>query len=178
MKITISGFPGSGKTIVGKEIAKELNYEFLSIGDLRRKFASKKNLSILEYNKLKKEDVDTEFDQYQKKYGEKNNDFVLDGRLSFYFVPDSIKIFFKVKLDIAAERIFKDQRKTEKKYESIEETKKNIQKRLDNDCKRYLKLYDLDVFNLQHFDLVIDTSDLTIDQVKEKVINYVKSFSS
>jgi len=52
MIITISGLPGSGKTSVGKLIAERLGYEFLSIGDLRGSFASKKGLTIDELNKL------------------------------------------------------------------------------------------------------------------------------
>lgn len=175
MKITISGFPGSGKTTVGKIVAKELGYEFISVGEMRRKFAFKKEMSILDYNKQKK-DVDTEFDNFQKKYGKTHDNFILDGRLSFHFVPDSIKIFFKVELSKAAERIFKNQRKSENKYNSIDDAKKNIKERIQQDHNRYFKLYGLDIFNFNNFDLIIDTTSLTIEEVKERVINYVKSF--
>ena len=44
MIITISGWPGSGKTSVGKLLSKKLGYQFYSMGDLRGKVALEKNL--------------------------------------------------------------------------------------------------------------------------------------
>jgi len=35
VKITISGLPGSGKTTVGKNLAKIFGSKFISVGDIR-----------------------------------------------------------------------------------------------------------------------------------------------
>jgi len=40
MRITISGTPGSGKTVVGKYLSKKLNLKYYGIGELMREFAS------------------------------------------------------------------------------------------------------------------------------------------
>ena len=41
MIITISGLPGSGKSTIGKMLAKKLGYKFYSMGDLRGKIEKK-----------------------------------------------------------------------------------------------------------------------------------------
>ena len=45
------------------------------------------------------------------------NDFIIDGRLSFYFIPHSIKIYIDAKTNVRAQRRFQDPRSTEK-YDS------------------------------------------------------------
>jgi len=49
MIITISGLPGSGKTTVAKKLSKKLNYEFISVGDLKGQFAKEKGMTIDEF---------------------------------------------------------------------------------------------------------------------------------
>jgi len=40
-RITLSGFAGTGKSTVGKILANELEFEFISVGDFSREFAEK-----------------------------------------------------------------------------------------------------------------------------------------
>ena len=47
MIITISGKAGSGKSTVAKELAKQLNLQHFSIGDIMRKMAKEKNISVM-----------------------------------------------------------------------------------------------------------------------------------
>lgn len=172
MQISICGTPGSGKSTVAKIIAKKLGYKYYSVGEVRRQIAEKRGLTILEFNQLK-EDTDTEFDNRQKQMGEKEDNFVIEGRLSFHFVPKSIKFFFKADLKKAAERVFRDQRDSEKTYKSVEEARKEMQERMDNDKKRYKKRYGLDPYNEKQFDYVIDTTSLTIEEVAGKAMKII-----
>ena len=108
MIITISGWPGSGKTTVGKLLARKLNYKFYSMGNLRGKTALEKNLTIDQLNKIGEDEswTDKDVDEYQKKLGEKEDNLIVEGRLSFHFIPKSLKIFLKVDQIIGAARIF------------------------------------------------------------------------
>lgn len=173
MKITISGVPGSGKSTVAKLVAEKLGYKYYSIGDMRRKFAEKLGLTINELNNLKK-NTDKEFDDFQKQLGKGSDNIVVDGRLAFYFIPDSFKIYFDCDETVAAERIFKHQRSTEKRYDSLEQALKALRKRMEDDKYRYIKLYNVDPFNKNRYDCVIDTTKLTVNDVLNKILGLIK----
>lgn len=174
MKITIGGMPGSGKSVVGKFIADKLGYEFHSLGGIRRGLAEKRGMTINEFNELD-EDTDTEVDDFQRRLGAESDDFVIEGRLSYHFIPDSFKIYFDCDLGVAAERIFKASRANEDRGSSPRETYKKLNERVRNDKKRYGKHYGLDCYDKSQFDYVVDTSKLSLDEVKAMVWNAVKS---
>ena len=50
-----------------------------------------------------------------------------------------------------------------------------MQERMDNDKRRYKMHYKLDPYNEKQFDVVIDTTNLNIDEVAEKVMEAVKN---
>lgn len=169
MRIALGGVPGAGKSTVAKLIAEKLHYDFYSVGSIRRKLAMDRGLTIDEFNSLK-EDTDTMADEYQKRLGETSDNFVIEGRLAFYFVPNSVKIYFECDLGVAAERIMKDPRNSEKVYKNASDAKKALKERMANDTSRYKKLYGIGCYNPKHFDYVIDTTRITIDEVVKKVL--------
>ncbi|MBL7100633.1 MAG: cytidylate kinase family protein [Nanoarchaeota archaeon] len=179
MIITISGDPGSGKSTIAKETAKTLGYNFYSVGDLRGKMAMDRGLTIDQLNDIGKNEAwtDKDADKYQEELGKKEDDFVIEGRLGFHFIPHSTKIFLKVDKDESARRVFKDQREDEEKKETVEEVKEMLAKRSEHDRQRYLKYYNIDHLDLKHYDLVLDTTNLTIDEVKEKLLNFIPSIN-
>ena len=177
MIITISGLPGSGKSTVAKAIAKRLNLKHYSVGDFRREMAARKGITINELNRLGEEDfsTDKEADDWQKKL-EKEDNFVIDGRLSFFFIQNSIKVFLKVKPEIAAERMVKQKRKYEK-FRNVEEAVKRNKQRQESDIKRYKEYYNINPFDEKHYDIVIDTTNLSIEESNQKVIEEIERIS-
>ena len=173
MIISICGLPGSGKSTVAKKVAKELGFRYYSMGSIRRKMASEKGMTIEEFNKVgEKEDfTDKEVDEYQKKLGEEEDNFVIEGRTCFHFIPQSKKFFLKVDLDTAAVRIFNDPREEEKDFEDLEQLKEAIKERIESDNKRYGKYYGLKVYDESNYDFVIDTTNLTFHEVVEEILD-------
>jgi len=179
MIITISGLPGSGKTTVGKLLAKRLGFKFYSIGDLRGKMAMGRGLTIDQLNELgmNEEWTDKEVDEYQKVLGEKEDNFVIDGWLGFHFIPNSLKVFLDVDLKTAAQRIFKNQRKDEEKKKNVKEVYRMLEERIEQTNRRYEKYYGIKFLDKSNYDMVIDTTNLTIEQTVEKIMEKIKTKS-
>lgn len=175
MIITISGEAGSGKTTIGKNLAKILNYNFYSMGDLRGKMATERGITIDELNKLGEKEgwTDKIVDDYQKKLGEKEDDFVIEGRLSWFFIPHSKKIFLYVNPQIGAERVFLNPREDEKKVRTIEEMVDYISQRRNSDIKRYQKYYRINPYEEKNYDLFIDTSKKNTKEILAEILKKV-----
>ncbi|MBS3147751.1 cytidylate kinase family protein [Candidatus Woesearchaeota archaeon] len=176
MIITIMGKPGSGKSTVGKLIAKELKYDYFSGGDLRGKIAMERGLTIDELNKIGETErwTDDECDKLIEKMGKEQNNLVLDSRTAWHFVPKSFKVFLDVDLKEAAKRVFKDQRPDEEKASSANELYERMNARMENDNSRYKKWYKIDYLNLKNYDLVIDTTKLSPQETVKRILAEVK----
>jgi CMP/dCMP kinase len=176
MRITISGMPGSGKSTVVRIIKERLNLKnYYGVGNFRRSEAEKRGLSLAEFNKIgeKEEFTDRETDEWQTKIGKTQDDFIMDGRLSFHFVPNSIKIFLDISPEEGARRIFEAKREKEK-YESFEKSLEQWKERVKSDSKRYSKYYGINPYDLKHYDFVLNTTKLSIEEVVEKIIKFIE----
>ncbi|MBI3031935.1 cytidylate kinase family protein [Candidatus Woesearchaeota archaeon] len=176
MIITISGKPGAGKSTVAKLAARKLKMKHYSAGELWRKIARRKKITILQLNRLaeKNPNYDKKLDAEVAKLGTTQDNFVIDGRLAFYFIPNSVKIFLDGSLEVRAKRILKDNRKEEDNL-TIADTIEKIKNREGSERKRYKKLYGIDMYHSEHFDLVIPTSKASISQVTNKVVSFIKN---
>ena len=179
MKITISGKPGSGKSTIAKLVAENLNLKHYSIGDIMREMAKEKNILLIELSKQAEQnpEIDKILDKKSEEIGKKEGDFIMDTRLGFHFIPDSIKIFLDVSLDEGAKRIFKDKREGEK-TKTLEELKFQIKRRIDSEEKRYLEYYHLYVNNADNYDLIVDTTKLTIEEAVNRILEFIKAFGN
>lgn len=146
------------------------------MGDLRGEMATKKGITINQLNKLGETQkwTDKEVDDYQKELGEKEDNLILEGRLSFHFIPNSKKIFLTVPPEIGAKRISKDTRDDEESFETIEDLTNQIQKRIQSDKLRYKKYYNIDSYDTKHYDIVIDTTNITIQETVDQILEQIK----
>ncbi|MFP4524692.1 MAG: (d)CMP kinase [Candidatus Woesearchaeota archaeon] len=180
MIISFSGTPGSGKSTVAQMVADRLGYKRYYIGGIRREAARKRGMTIEEYNRLGETDpsTDEEVDEYQQKLGEEEDDFVIEGRTSFHFIPHSFKVYLDVDLHEAAKRIHHDENKgegrNERTFATVEETEENLKERIASDRKRYKEYYGLDCFDKDNYDAVIDTTNITPEEAAEKVLEAVE----
>lgn len=183
MRITISGFPGAGKGTLREKLSKDYNIPSFSVGDLRREYALTLGKEIQEFNKLsEKEPIwDIKADEYQKKWAEKKESFILEGRLSYHFFPESIRIFLDVAPEVGAERIISANRSSEKKYSLDEQIIAN-KKRCESDIERYSKIYGIkNCYDENQFDIIVDTTKRTPNQVfrfvNKKIIDYTQKMN-
>ena len=175
MIITISGTPGSGKSTVAKLLAKKLNFKHYSSGEFMRDMAEEKNMGLLNLIRLAEKDrsIDEEIDQRQIGLGRTKDNFVIDSRLGFHFIPKSKKIFIDADFEERAKRIFCDTIRKEHNV-NLKSTKQNIRIREISEKKRYKKYYELDPYKKSNYDLVIDSTNKTSEQVVEEIIKFLK----
>jgi len=174
MIITISGKAGSGKSTVAKELARKLELKHYSIGDLMRQMAKEKNISLSELGKLAEKDdsIDKELDNRQIELKNEDN-FVIDGRLTANFIPNSsLKVFLDCEDNVRAKRILKDERKDEDSKD-IKEIIKKINEREQSERKRYKQYYDVDYYDEKLYDLIIDTTNISVNEVINKIIEKI-----
>lgn len=175
MIITISGTPGSGKSTVAKIIARKLKFEHYSTGDFMRQLAEENKMNILEFSKQAEKDrsIDEELDQRQINLGREKDDFVIDGRLSWHFIPKAIKVFIDADFNKRAERIFHDHIRKEHNV-TLETSKKKLKEREQSEIKRYKRYYNINPYDKKNFDLVADSTDKDQEEIAAEVIEFVK----
>ena len=180
MIITIAGNLGSGKSTVAKILANELGYKHYSMGDLQRSIAKKRGITLVELQKLEEKDpsIDKEVDQTQVDLGKQEDNFVIDSRIGWHFIPHSVKIFLKVSDQEAARRIFNQKREDEKYNKTLEQTLSGIKSRKTSELKRFKEYYNLDYEDVSNYDLVVDTTKINPAQVAQKVLEFVENQNS
>ena len=177
MQIAISGKAGSGKSTVAKLLSDKLNLRHYSIGDLMRAMASEKGHTLLELNKLAEKDksIDMELDNRLKELGKIKDNFVVDGRLTAFFIPNAeVRVFLETDDKVRALRILKDKRQQEKST-SLKETIINLKKREQSEKKRYQMYYGVDYSDKKLYNCIIDTTKLAPNKVVDKIVNFLET---
>jgi len=182
MIISLSGAPGSGKSTIAQMLADKLNWPRYYIGGLRREKAKEKGMTLAEYNKLGETDsvTDQEVDLYQRDLGKSRDNFVIEGRTSWYFIPHSLKIYLDVNLEEGAKRIFANLQRKNERNEDInlnnwQDVMRSNINRLESDKIRYRKYYNIEVYEKNNYDFYLDTTNLAPEEVFKAVISYVET---
>jgi cytidylate kinase len=175
MIITIGGTAGSGKSTAARLLAKKLGYKHYSMGDLQREIAEENGVSLLELGKLEEKDrsIDEEVDQRQIELGRTEDNFVMDARLGFHFIPGSVKIFLDADFEERAKRILADTIRKEHNI-TLKSTKRGMEIRKASEKKRYKEYYNLDPYDKKHYDLIVDTTSITPEEAVGKILEFIR----
>lgn len=170
MIITITGDLESGKSSIAKLLADKLNHDFLSTGALFREIAQSKGMDVNELTEAAKNDssIDMHIDDLLIKFNKDN--YVIDSRMAWKFIDKSFKIFFTVNEIVAAKIIYTANRENEH-YASLDETVKYISRRKCEEDRRYQNLYGVDVNDYLNYDLVIDTSSISVKETMDIILS-------
>ena len=177
MIITIGGKAGSGKSTVAKLLAKRLGLNVYSMGDLTRKIAEERNISLLELNKLQEKNptIDTEIDNLQRELGKREDNFVIDSRLGILFIPQAdFKVFLDADENIRAKRILNDARILERSTE-LNDTVAKLRAREESEIKRYRQYYSFNCYDKDKYNIVINTSSISPEMVVEEILKGIEN---
>ncbi len=152
MIITISGSPGTGTTTLARALSAELRLPWINSGDLFRKIAGEKNISVKEMNLMaeKGPEIDYLIDDAQRSRAREGTG-IFEGRLSGHLLDADLKVLLKTDLRTRAERICR--RESKMLEDAIQETRQ----REESEARRYKKYYNIDINDLSIYDLVVDT---------------------
>lgn len=170
--ITITGSLGSGKSTVAKKLSEELGLIYYSTGSAQRQIATQMGITTLQLNHLADKDksIDEKIDGVIKSMNNDGNAYIVDSRLAWHFMPDSFKVKLIVNKNIAAERIFNDRKRSgESKYTDVAQVITAIEERRHSERERFLRVYQVDIENNSAFDLVIDTTNLSPDEICQMI---------
>ena len=172
MILTISGKHGSGKSVIGKKIALALEIKYYSTGQAFRDLAKDMNMSLEEFTKHVENhpNIDRDLD---KKIVEiaKKGDIIIDSQLSGHILQNiaDFKILLKCPLETRVKRM------ADRDQTSYEEKLKETMLREKSEQERFKILYDIDLEDNKIYDLIIETENLSIEEVLNKILSVIKS---
>jgi cytidylate kinase len=168
--IAVSGQPGSGKTTLAREVAQALKVPLVSSGSLFRELAAKSGMDFLEFHKYAEAnpEIDKKIDSMAIELA-KNGNVVLEGHLTAWVVRPyaDLCIYLKASREIRAKRVATRYNK------SFEEALREVTDREELNRKRYLAIYGIDIRDLSIFDLVLDTTYLSINDAVRISLDFI-----
>lgn len=115
--------------------------------------------------------IDRLLDERQENLWKTEDNFIIDGRLAFHFIPHWRKIFLTVDPIEAARRILHDEsRLWVELHETLEHAAENIIVRRKSEDERYMKYYGVHIYDMDLYDIVVDTTKKTPEEVFEEII--------
>ncbi len=176
-KITITGALGAGKSSVSKYICQQLGFEYFSTGMAQRTIAEKRGMTTLELNQFSEtnREIDDEIDSVFGGFSKSLKGMVIDSRLAWHFLPGSFKVYLNIDETLAAERIVNDGSRDKEQYDSVELAILKLRERRSSEVSRFKEIYKVDCGDMKNFDLVVNVTNLTIEQAGDKIIRAFRS---
>lgn len=170
MKISLTGDLGSGKTTVCKLLCDSLGVEKYSTGTIIRQIAKEKGMTVVELNKYMEShpEIDNEIDNGLIALSDVDKNLIIDSRMAWHFVRGTFKIYLSTAPEVSASRIFNDERDVET-FTSVGEAVRNMLERKKSENFRYKQLYNVEIFNMNNYDLIIDTTVASPEEIADVI---------
>lgn len=158
--ITIGGLHGTGKSTYAKALAKTFNLRHLSAGELFRKIAEEKGLSLLDLTRIAENtmEIDMLIDSRVKEEAKKGS-VVIDGLLSAWMAGE----FADVKVYLHASDEVRFQRIAQRDNISYEEAREVTLRREKAEKERFMKYYGINIEDLTVYDIALNTELLPLE---------------
>ncbi|MDR1095009.1 MAG: cytidylate kinase family protein [Spirochaetaceae bacterium] len=169
LRIAISGKSGCGNTSVGKLTASRLGLDFINW--TFRNLAEKRGVPFEKALELAQTDDcwDREVDAYQTELAMRSNGCVLSSRLAIWMLKEAdVRVYLRASPAVRAGRIVK------REGGDLQEKARFTENRDKHDRDRYMSLYNIDNDKYDFADLIIDTDNLSIEDVVDTITGYIK----
>ena len=165
-KISLAGDLGSGKSTVSSILIEKLGAEYYHTGAIVRSVAERHNMTVVELNVYMEThpEIDTEIDDGLRALTEVDKFLIIDSRMAWHFTRGTFKVYLSTDIETSAYRIMNAKRVGEH-AKTLQQTIVDTQSRRASEKKRYREMYGVDIKDLTNYDLVVDTTYITPDEV-------------
>jgi cytidylate kinase len=170
MRILLSGLSGTGSTTAARRIAGDLGLRYVYGGQIFRNLAAERGISLEELAESLERDLEAEREIDDRLIDAGKGDSVLiESRTIGWLFPrelPALRIWLTCDL---AERLQRVERR-----ENHPRSRENLLRRESSDNRRYLHLYGIEPEDFSPFDLVLDTTDMSVDEVVDEIESFVR----
>jgi len=182
MILTISGKWWSWKSTCAKLLCQKLWYDRVYGGQVFRDNAKEMWMDLFSYLQYLNDrpTLEKEIDLELMRRCEANENVIWESRVGKVLYPDHIWIFLDVSIEEWTRRIMWDleinqEARNETWFDSLDEAKQSYINRIDEDRQRYLALYGKNIYDLNLYDIVIDTTDIPVEEVVQSILDRLKT---
>ena len=113
--------------------------------------------------------IDKEIDKRQALKAKSAENLILEGRLSAFFVDNAdLRICLMTPFDVRSKRI------AQREDKSVEVAKEEIITREKSEALRYMEIHNIDISNMDIYDIIINTDTFKPESVSEIIIQTLK----
>ncbi len=177
--ITVSGPPGSGTSTLCRLLQEELGHDYVYAGQIFRDQAEQRGMSLKEFGALCEVDdqVDRGLDDEQIRLLKEALDFdrslILEGRLSGWLAHRNNIPALKVYVD--CDEVERVRRIVERDGGDDSEQAEATRIREESEATRYNHYYGIDLDDMAPYDLVLDSTNKSPDQLRADVLAALRS---
>ena len=168
--VAVAGLPGTGTTTLCRILAQRLELPHVYAGQFFRQMAKEHGMDLVRFGEYAEQhrEVDTELDRRMIDVARARG-CVLEGRMVAWQLQEAqsggLKVLLEAPEPVRAERVAR--------REGIADVQKVLAEnrhREASEAKRYREFYGFDPNDPRHYDMVIDSSDKTPEQIADMVI--------
>jgi CMP/dCMP kinase len=168
--ICIVGDAASGKTSTARALERQLpGWRFVSTGSRFRAYCEAHDIAPAEIPALP-DSQHLAADEAMKHALATERQIIAEGRLVAFLadgLPDVFRVFIEAPLDVRARRYAQRENVTEAEAQLF------ITRRDSADREKFQRLYHIDYHEARYYDLIIDNTDLGIEEVADKILERV-----
>ena len=171
MIITIGGLAGTGTTTLAEVLSEKLDIPYISAGFIFREMAAERGMTVLEFSEFAEgnDDIDKEIDKRQAEKAKLAENLIVEGRLSAFFVDNAdLKLWLMTPFEVRSKRI------AQREDKPVDLAKVEIITREKSEALRYKVIHNIDISNMDIYDLIVNTDSFNPESMSEIIIQTLK----
>lgn len=168
--VAVAGLPGTGTTTLCRQLSQRLGLPHVYAGQIFRQLAAEHNMDVNGFSEYAETHpgIDTELDRRMMEIAAKRG-VVLEGRMSAWHLLKAevggLKVLLEAPEDIRAKRVANREGIADADLVLVQNRHREA-----SEAKRYREYYGFDPNDPRHYDLVLESSNKTPDEIAEIVV--------